>query len=387
MSNEPNQKKQKLDGGTGDGESREATPQRNWREVSSHDGDWKIELYVEDEKNINEAKATSTKVKDACKSIAKEYLVHKSVLSEGERKCGYFEGLFGQGDFVEFKSQTSVFELPQFAIDQFDSFLDYIYSTRAQWRFDISRNNAFALAYLADRFDNPTLKKAVFEALRNNYDPHRTLSMLKLSHGIIRENEIACGCLINVNTAVPLAHLAEELDCPQLKDLVREFLLRDMNMDGPFDTDWLKNRKSSFRSLLHNAYKLKCGGIIEWLSRWAATLFTHPYSDTDAKPDIKDFWPPCCDSSDFWYKVVVSMGEMGCDFACSPEHALFAYNVAARCKALTKNQFKFLTSRKRIPDFDELGEIRDHSQVDSFDDFNYFDAVMLLKAKKGCAGQ
>ena len=107
--------------------------------------DWTIEILT----TTTELAETEPEQKDV-------YHVHKCVLAVGRKKCRYFERLFQNPQFSESESRTSTIHLNSSAAAAFPSMLDYIYSPIR--KLEINTENATALYFLGQYFENPPLR-------------------------------------------------------------------------------------------------------------------------------------------------------------------------------------------------------------------------------------
>jgi len=108
----------------------------------------------------------------AALSSFKEYYVHRAALAFGPNRCGYFGTLFRQGggnSFKESRNNKIVLDLPSFAFDVFDGFLDFVYGG-VEAASLIRTESAVPLLYLADRLDSPSLTKAVLDYARDDVE-------------------------------------------------------------------------------------------------------------------------------------------------------------------------------------------------------------------------
>jgi len=130
-----------------------------WRlDAEESFSDWTVVVREEEDEQEGADGGEGSAVR-AATLPTKTFHVHRVVLAYGIHRCGYFAALLRHedGTFTESGTRTTTMDLPKLAFDAFEPFLDFLYGDESA----IAVESAVPLAYLADRFDNVALSQEV----------------------------------------------------------------------------------------------------------------------------------------------------------------------------------------------------------------------------------
>jgi len=153
----------------------------------------------------------------------KKYHVHRNVLALNPNRCGYFATLLlGQQTFSESDTRTTTLDLPPFAFDAFDWFLDFLYGGGGE----LSLPNPLPLA----DGDNDDDSDSDDDTGSNNSDSDSENS----DDGSTRSGSSEPAVVVSaVDAVVPLLYLADRFDCPALRKNVLAYAKKELRrLDG-----------------------------------------------------------------------------------------------------------------------------------------------------------